>query len=236
MNVKRLFFLLFALILGLVIGGKSPMMAQTLDKQTGRLIIDTTMRVVTAKPTYHQVGVRYNIANCGVSFSPDLKAKTITTYNNIALLYTYYSPLWGYMDYFGFQTGIKYGSYGFTTEYNINNMDQTLTYVELPLLAAFHYDFNKFRIYLNVGPFLDYHLATSRSTGFDCYDQRTGYGILGYAGLGYQLGRFQIGLDFGYQYSLGFMFHPEKLADDWWLYSYASQWSFGLSLHYTLNH
>lgn len=212
----------------------SKLQAQTLDKATGRLIIDTSMVIVQAKPERHLIGLRWNAANCGVSFSPDLKAKDITTYNNISLLYTYYAPLWGYMDIFGFQAGFKYGSYGFESEYNINNMDQTLTFVQVPFMSAFHYDINKLRIYLNIGPYVTYHLTTSRSTGFDCYDQRWNYGLEGYAGVGYQFGKFQVGLDFGYQYSLGFLFHPEKLSDTWWLYSYATQWTFGLSVHYLL--
>lgn len=236
MKAKHL-ILYTALLTGIALlhTGAPSLKAQTLDKQTGRLLIDTTMVVVQEKPSQHLIGVRYNIANCGVSFSPDLKAKNITTYNNVALLYTYYAPLWGYMDIFGFQGGVKYGSYGFTSEYNINNMDQTLTYLEVPVLAAFHFDIDRLRIYFNIGSFVDYHLRTSRTSGFDCYDRKWGYGVTGYAGLGYQFGRFQIGLDFGYQYSLSFLFHPEKLSDDWWLYSYASQWQFGISLHYRLS-
>jgi hypothetical protein len=229
------YILFFCLCFAFVAGSKTAQ-AQTLDKATGRLIIDTSMMVVQEAPPRHLLGIRWNVANCGVSFSPDLKATNITTYNNISLLYTYYAPLWGYMDVFGFQGGIKYGSYGFKTEYNINNMDQRLTFVEVPILSAFHYDFEKFRIYLNIGPYLTYHLQTSRSSGFDCYDRRWNYGVAGYLGLGYFIGRFQVGLDFGYQYSLGFVFHPEKLSDNWWLYSYASQWTFGLSVHYHLIH
>ena len=99
--------------------------------QGGFVEIDTTFsKKVTVRPTEHLLGVRYSYDITGVHFAPDLKAEQVHTYKNYSILYTYYHNLWDVWSFFGIQFGAKYCQYGFTSYYNIDNMDQTLTAIE----------------------------------------------------------------------------------------------------------
>lgn len=226
--------LLFSLAAVCLLACPKRMAAQDIDPMTGRIIIDTVMTRVQIKPKSHWLGVRWNYGMTGVSFSPDLKAKKVNTLANVSVLYTYYHPLWGYMDFFGLQTGLKYGQQGFTTEHNLDGMDQVLTVVELPFMSAFHIDFGPVRVHINAGPYVGYRLATSRPEGFDCYDRRWDYGVTGTAGIGYCFGPFEFAVEAGYQYSFSWLYYPTKMSDDWWMYSYPNQIMIGCSLHYRL--
>ena len=62
---------------------------------------DTTVKVLPVKYPEHLIGVRYDFSFTGVSITPDMGIKSINSPLNIAVLYTYYHPLWGAYDFFG---------------------------------------------------------------------------------------------------------------------------------------
>ena len=122
---------------------------------------DTTVKVLPVKYPEHLIGVRYDFSFTGVSMTPDMGIKSINSPFNIAVLYTYYHPLWGAYDFFGLQTGLRYSKYGFVNdEYQFEHFEQTVTFVELPFLSAFHVDLGEhFRILISLGPFVGYRFA-----------------------------------------------------------------------------
>lgn len=203
----------------------------------GVVEIDTTFsKTVTVKPTEHLLGVRYSYEMTGVNFAPDLKAKMVHTYKNFALLYTYYHNLWDLWSFFGIQLGAKYCQYGFTSEYNIDNMDQTLTAIEIPLVSQFKYDVGKhLRLLLDIGGFAGYRIGTTNPKGFDEYDQRWDYGALGGLGTAIRFHPFEFHIEVLYQYSFAFLYQPDKLSDDWWLYSYPNRISFNFGLFFNFD-
>lgn len=203
----------------------------------GVVEIDTTFsKTVTVKPTEHLLGVRYSYEMTGVNFAPDLKAKMVHTYKNFALLYTYYHNLWDLWSFFGIQLGAKYCQYGFTSEYNIDNMDQTLTAIEIPLVSQFKYDVGKhLRLLLDIGGFAGYRIGTTHPKGFDEYDQRWDYGALGGLGTAIRFHPFEFHIEVLYQYSFAFLYQPDKLSDDWWLYSYPNRISFNFGLFFNFD-
>lgn len=205
--------------------------------QAGVVEIDTTFsKEVTAKPTEHLLGVRYGYEITGVNFAPDLKAKSVHTYKNFTVLYTYYHNLWDIWNYFGIQIGAKYCQYGFTSEYNIDDMDQTLTAVEVPLVTQLKIDVGKhLRVLADIGGFAGYRLSTSNPKGFDSYDQRWDYGALGGAGAAVWFHPFEIHIEVLYQYSFAFLYKPDKLSTDWWLYSYPHRLSFNVGLFFNFD-
>ena len=61
---------------------------------------------IVVKPTHkpeHLIGVRYDYSFTGVSMTPEMGTKSINSPVNIAVLYTYYHPLWSVIDIFGIQ-------------------------------------------------------------------------------------------------------------------------------------
>lgn len=225
--IKHIFVITLFLVLG----------SSAAKGQEGYMEIDTTFsKTVRVRPTEHLLGVRYSYEMTGVHFAPDLKAERVNTHKNFALIYTYYHNLWDVWSFFGIQFGAKYCQYGFTSEYNIDNMDQTVTAIEIPLLTQLKYDIGKhLRLMLNIGGFGGYRLETSNPKGFDEFDQRWDYGAQGGGGAAIKFHPFEIHFEVMYQYSFAFLYHPEKLSNDWWLYSYPNRLSFNVGLHFNFD-
>lgn len=182
----------------------------------------------------HLIGVKYGFAISGVSFTPDYKPKNIKSPLNLSLLYTFYHPLW-HLNYFGLQTGVKYGTQGLTTEYAPEYLNQTITTIEIPFVSAFKVDVGDyFRILLNVGCFGGYRLLTDKEDGFDEYDRRWDYGLVGGGGIALKLHPVEIHIDCSYQYSFSWLYAPQKMSQDYWIYTYPHQLSFNIGLHFNL--
>ncbi len=213
-----------------------PLSIKALKAQQG-FTFDTTTVVVTPKEPQHLIGVRYGYEFTGVQINVDMKSKGVGTPLNFALLYTYYNPLWGRLDYFGLQTGIKYCSYGFKIEYAdfYKNFQETITAIEIPFVSAFKVDLGKhFRILASLGAFGGYRLTTTKSNGWDCFDQRYDYGVIGGAGFAIRFKPVEFHIEASYQHSFSFLFHPEKLSSEWWTYTYPWQISISAGIHIQL--
>ena len=198
---------------------------------------DTAIVVKPIRYPEHLIGVRYDYSFTGVTMTPDMGIKSVNSPVNVAVLYTYYHPLWNVIDLFGLQTGFRYSRYGFVNdEYLFEHFEQTVSIIELPFLSAFHIDLGEhFRILISIGPFVGYRFATTKDNGFDCFDNRFDYGIQGGAGLAYIIGkRFELHLEGTFHYSLSMLYHPEKMSSVSWLYSYPWQASISLGFHVKL--
>lgn len=102
---------------------------------------DTAIVVKPVHEPEHLLGVKYDFSFTGVMMTPDMGIKSINSPVNLAVLYTYYHPLWSVIDIFGIQTGVRYTKYGFVNdEYAFENFEQTVSVIELPLISAFHID------------------------------------------------------------------------------------------------
>lgn len=206
------------------------------DHEEGKMVIDTVEKVIQIKPSEHLLGVRYSFAYTGVHMSVEMKEKGVISPLNFALLYTYYQPLWGY-NYFGLQTGIKYGSFGFTTDYSnvYPHFEQTVTTLELPLVSAFKVDLGKyFRILLDLGAFGGYILTTTKDNGFDCFDNRITYGVLGGVGFAVKVRPVEFHISAHYQYYLSMLYNQERFSSTWWFYSHPWQVSVSFGIHVKL--
>jgi hypothetical protein len=202
-----------------------------------KLELDTiNVKSKSIKVSEHLLGLRYSYALTGVHFSPDMNEKGVNTPLNFAILYTYYHSMWGIWPYFGLQTGVKYGQQGFTTEYNIDDMDQVLTTIEIPLTSNFKVDIGKYmRVMIHLGAYAGYRLSTTKPGGFDCFDKRLDYGILGGGGFALKFHPFEFHIEASYQYSLSMLYYPEKFSSTWWVYSYAHLLSFSFGIHYNFD-
>ena len=195
---------------------------------------DTAIVVKPVHEPEHLLGVKYDFSFTGVMMTPDMGIKSINSPVNLAVLYTYYHPLWSVIDIFGIQTGVRYTKYGFVNdEYAFENFEQTVSVIELPLISAFHIDIGEhFRILLSIGPFLGYRFATTKENGFD---NRIDYGVQGGAGLAYILGkRIEFHLEGTFHYSLSMLYHPERMSSVAWMYSYPWQASISMGIHVKL--
>lgn len=219
-----------------------PVMAQenVPEQMSGQDSLETIApldTVKTHKVVYpeHLIGIRYSYCITNVNTNVDVNQKGYNSPLNLELLYTYYHPMWGYIGFFGLQTGIRYTSFGFTTEPTRRNFDEIVTTLQLPVFSAFHFDVGKYiRFFINLGPYVGYRLTTSKEEGWDCFDKRFEWGVEAQGGIGLRFGRVEFHLGAGYQYCFAFLFDPEKFSSDNWLYSYPTSLSIGAGLHFKL--
>ena len=77
---------------------------------------DTAVVIKPVKASEHLLGVKYDFSFTGVTMTPEMGVKAINSPINVAVLYTYYHPLWSVIDIFGIQTGFRYTTYGFVND------------------------------------------------------------------------------------------------------------------------
>jgi len=178
-----------------------------------------TIPPVKVRNSVHMLGVKYGVNLCTVSSSPPIGENMVLTKNSLSVLYTYYHTLWGYMSNFGLQFGVNYAEEGYGSKY-YPQYGELYKIVEVPLISQFHIDFSRFRILANLGGYGGYRLSTDRDGGFDQYDQRYDYGVIGGAGFAVIFKPFELQLEGNYKYSFASMYQPNKISDLYWMLTY----------------
>ena len=191
-------------------------------------LLDTVVHPARFK-NIHMIGVQYGVNWSGVSSTPKLGQSKILTYNNIGIYYTYYHALWDQLFNFGLKFGAKHGYEGYTS--TTEGYGETCEIIEVPLLSQFKIDFSRFRLLVNIGTYGGYRLSTDREGGFDQYDQRYDYGVIGGGGLGVVFNPFELHFEANYKYSFASMYHTNKFSDIYWIYTYPMNLMFSASLH-----
>ena len=180
----------------------------------------------------HMIGVSYGVNYSGVTSSPKIGHDKIWTYNSVGVYYTYYHALWDQLFNFGLQFGAKHGYEGYTSSWG--TLGETCEVIEVPLISQFKIDFSIFRLLINIGTYGGYRLSTDKEGGFDKYDQRYDYGVIGGGGLAVVLKPFELHLEANYKYAFASMYHTNKLSDIYWLYTYPQNIMLSASLHFHL--
>lgn len=199
--------------------------AQDIVESPDTLII--AKKVEKKYKSIHMLGVKYSYNISGVNFTPSLGEVDINTPINISLLYTYYHDLWDFLPNFGLQFGVKYGEEGYSSTYSYNEKYKIL---EFPLISQFRIDFSRFRFLINIGTYYGYRLSTDKEGGFDQYDIRHDYGVIGGAGLGFVFNPFELHLEGNYKYSFCSVYHTNKISDEYWLFGYSHNIMISLAL------
>lgn len=187
-----------------------------------------TIPTVQKYKSVHMLGLKYGYSICGVSSSPNIKQSRIYTPINLSLLYTYYHALWDYMPNFGVQTGIKYGEEGYASD--LDGYGQKCKMVELPLISQFRIDTGRLRFIVNLGGYYGYRLSTDKPEGWDKYDIRHDYGLIGGAGIGLIFEPFEVQVEGNYKYSFCSMYHTNKYSDIYWIFTYPRNIMLSVSL------
>jgi hypothetical protein len=180
----------------------------------------------------HMIGVSYGVNYSGVTSSPKIGHEKIWTYNSIGVYYTYYHALWDQLFNFGIQFGAKHGYEGYTSSWG--TLGETCEVIEVPLISQFKIDFSVFRLLVNLGTYGGYRLSTDKEGGFDKFDQRYDYGVIGGGGVAIVFKPFELHLEANYKYAFASMYHTNKLSDIYWLYTYPQNVMLSASLHFHL--
>ena len=205
---------------------------------------------------YSMIGVQYGAGLSRVMWNPSQKQDMVFVPVNFGITYTRYGKMFGYMPYFGFQTGLFYAQEGYQFKYN-EERDYTykiegaekaiLDVVEVPVLFQFHIDTWNFKIMAQVGCFAGYRLGIERFPGktgnvtetirhsFLDTDRRLDYGIKGGAGFALVFTPVEIQFQAMYKHSLSSLYEPDYASEYYYRYAYPSNIiiSVGANFHIT---
>lgn len=206
---------------------------------------------------YDMIGIQYGVSLSQVNWNPSMKQKSRFVPVNFGVTYTKYGKMFGYMPYFGFQTGLFYSREG----YRLKPDDETGLYpdlggdysgvteaimdvIEVPLLAHCHFDFWKMKILANIGFFLGYRMKIDRAgdgisgpltDSFIETDRRFDYGIKGGAGFAFVFDPVEIHFQAMYKYSMGALHKPDYYSQYYYRYAYPSNIIFSVGVHFQLS-
>lgn len=188
---------------------------------------------------YSMIGVQYGVSLSQMMFNPTKKQAMQINPVNIGIVFTKYGKMFGYMPYFGFQTGFFYGKEGYQFKIDKKTGDYsesvdgatkaTYTYMEVPLLAHMHMDVWHLKFIVNAGLFGGYRMSVEREgtlkdskylTSFYDYDKRFEYGIKGGVGIGLFFDPVEFHLQAGVRYSLGSLYKPNYNSEYYYRFAY----------------
>ena len=205
---------------------------------------------------YSLIGVHYGVGLSQMMWNPSKNQNMLILPTNFGVTYTLYGKMFGYMPYFGFQTGVVYTREG----YHIDNEDKEenrkdkiegaekaiLDVIEVPVLSHFHFDFWHFKIIAQLGLFGGYRLGIHRYPGeggkvnegmersFTSTDIRFDYGIKGGVGFGLVFDPLEIHIQAMYKHSFSSLYEPDHASSYYYRYAYPSNIIISAGLHFQL--
>ena len=202
---------------------------------------------------YTMIGVQYGVSLSQMSFNPTKRQGMLILPYNFGITYTRYGKMFGYMPYFGFQTGVLFGQDGYvfkknkeTGDYNESVDGATkavYSYAEVPLLAHLHIDVWHLKLIVNLGLYAAYRLEVERegerldpqyaNTFYD-YDRRFDYGAKAGAGIGLILDPIEFHIQATYRASLGSLYRPNYYSEYYYRFAYPSDILITAGIHIQL--
>ena len=204
---------------------------------------------------YSLIGFQYGASLSQVMWNPSQNQNMLLMPVNIGVTYTIYGKMFGYMPYFGFQTGVFYAREGYEFEHN-EEKDYTyqiegaekaiMDVIEVPVLSHIHFDFWHFKIIAQIGLFAGYRMAIERFPGrtghvsedlaksFTKTDNRFDYGIKGGLGFGLVFDPVELHIQAMYKHSLSSLYEPDHYSQYYYRYAYPSNIIISAGLHFQL--
>lgn len=204
---------------------------------------------------YSMIGVQYGAGVCRTYWNPRVEQDLVFMPMNVGVTYTRYGKMFGYMPYFGFQTGLFFSqdAYQFTYSeqynytYTIEGAEKAvIDVVELPVLCHVHYDMWNFKLLLNIGAYAGYRLGIQRFPGktgnvnpeyehaFTPTDRRFDYGIKGGVGFGIVFDPIEIHITATYKHSLSSLYDPDHYSQYYYRFAYPASLVLSAGVHFQL--
>ncbi|MBE6250130.1 MAG: PorT family protein [Bacteroidales bacterium] len=264
LNMKKWTIIMFLTLLPVTIFAQEPDKKQKL-KSKGKLeIIDTLtdefLDTVQVKKKlklndYSMIGFQYGASLSQVMWNPTQKQDMVFVPVNLGVTYTLYGKMFGYMPYFGIQTGVFYAREGYKFKYN-EDRDYTYTIegaekaimdvIEVPVLSHIHFDFWHFKIIAQLGLFAGYRMKIERFPGDSGYvkdelkysftktDNRFDYGLKGGLGFGLVFDPIEIHIQAMYKHSLSSLYEPDHYSPYYYRFAYPSNIIISAGVHFQL--
>ena len=226
-----------------------------LEKYTDEYLDTVVIKKKLKLNDYSLIGVQYGATLSQVMWNPSQNQKMLLLPVNFGVTYTLYGKMFGYMPYFGFQTGLFYGKEGYQFEYNeeknytykIEGAEKAVFEVlEIPVLSHLHIDFWHMKIIAQIGAFVGYRMGIERFPGitgnvsddvrhsFMPYDIRFDYGIKGGVGFGLVFDPIELHFQAMYKHSLSSLYQPDYYSEYYYRFANPTNIIISAGIHFQL--
>ena len=254
MKKTIILFLLFFLAVPVIAREKNPKI-EIADTLTDAFLDTVQVKKKLKLNDYSLIGVQYGAALSQVMWNPTQNQKMVLIPMNVGVTYTLYGKMFGYMPFFGIQTGIFYAREGYEFEENEDTgytpdvagaKKAVIDVLEVPILSHMHVDFWHFKIIAQIGMFAGYRMAinreavrpgsmdTSIANSFLKTDNRFDYGIKGGLGFGLVFDPIELHIQAMYKHSLSSLYEPDHNSQYYYRYAYPSNIIISAGLHFQL--
>ena len=225
------------------------------DTLTNEFLDTVTVKKKLKLNDYSLIGVQYGAALSQVMWNPTQDQKMLLIPVNVGVTYTLYGKMFGYMPYFGIQTGIFYAREGYEFEKNEDTgytpnvagaKKAVMDVLEVPILSHMHVDFWHFKIIAQIGMFAGYRMSIHRdpigpntmdaaiANSFLKTDNRFDYGIKGGLGFGLVFDPIELHIQAMYKHSFSSLYEPDHYSQYYYRYAYPSNIIISAGLHFQL--
>ena len=228
---------------------------QIVDTLTNEFLDTVTVKKKLKLNDYSMIGVQYGAGLSQVMWNPAQNQNMLFIPMNLGVTYTIYGKMFGYMPYFGFQTGLFYGHEGYEFEYNeekeytykIEGAEKALfEVIELPVLSHLHIDFWHMKIIAQIGCYAGYRIGIERFPGhtgnvlpeiqksFLPTDNRFDYGLKGGLGFGLVFEPIELHFQAMYKHSFSSLYEPDYYSEYYYRYAYPMNLIISAGIHFHL--
>ena len=257
MKKTIILFLLFFLAVPVIAREKNPKI-EIADTLTDAFLDTVQVKKKLKLNDYSLIGVQYGAALSQVMWNPTQNQKMLLIPVNVGVTYTLYGKMFGYMPYFGIQTGIFYAREGYEFEKNEDTgytpnvagaKKAVMDVLEVPILSHMHVDFWHFKIIAQIGMFAGYRMSIHRdpigpntmdaaiANSFLKTDNRFDYGIKGGLGFGLVFDPVELHIQAMYKHSFSSLYEPDHdpvYGKYYYRYAYPSNIIISAGLHLQL--
>lgn len=234
--------------------------AALMEERVQEIITDAQLDTINIKKKlvindYAMIGFQYGVGLSQVMWNPKQKQDMLFVPVNAGVTVTKYAKMFGFLPYFGFQTGLFYAREGYRFKYDKDN-DYTYTVegaekaimdvIEVPLLLQCHVDLWNFKFMVNLGCYGGYRLAIERFPGksgsvapevqhsFLPTDRRWDYGIKGGVGFGLVFDPVEIHIQAMYKHSMSTLYNPDYYSEYYYRFAYPTNIVISAGVHFQI--
>lgn len=202
---------------------------------------------------YSTIGVEYGVSRNQMSFNPVFRQKNFICPDYYGVTFTRYGKMVGFLPYFGFTVGAFYGHEGYEFKpddetgavFAIENATKVVYDIfEVPLLCAFHFDANYFKLMADLGPYGGYRMKVHRESpfeiapalvdGFTDYEKRLDYGLHGGVGFAAVFTPLEFHVKLRVRYSWSSLWEPDYNSPYYYRFAYPFDFMLTAGVHFQL--
>ena len=186
---------------------------------------------------YDLIGVNYGVTFSSAYFNPDKHNRgMVVKPGYISVNYIHHSKLFDQLPFCAFVLGLAYGNEGYTFEADEDGRSEnvdgatwcSMSVVEIPAMTQIHFDFEPFKIMVNVGVYGGYRCSVERkgpnlldfTNSFRSYERRIDYGLQGGAGFGIILSPIEIHFNCLVRWAWSSLYEPDYYSPYFYRYAY----------------